>query len=195
MTAVQAQVERVADCGEAVPVSGAPIDNGHLKKERKDAAILVLEEVNGNVSEALRRTGICRQVFYHWLKEDADFAERVEGTREQAADRMEAEADRRAVEGFDKPVFFKGQQCGTIRQYSDLLLIFRLKSLRPDQYRENVALSGHDGGPLFRMVAGVTPQRVCGVEPEPKLSKTKAKALLASDASKQPVEAVESVKS
>jgi hypothetical protein len=59
-------------------------------------------------------------------------------------DTLEAEADRRAAEGTLRPVFYKGEQCGEIREYSDTLLIFRLKALRPEKYRErsNVAVSG-----------------------------------------------------
>ena len=46
------------------------------------------------------------------------------------------EADRRAKDGVLKPVFYKGEIVGSIPQYSDNLLMFRLKALRPDKYRE-----------------------------------------------------------
>ena len=50
---------------------------------------------------------------------------------------LEAEADRRAVEGVVKPLFYKGQRLPVeVREYSDVLLMFRLKALRPEQYRE-----------------------------------------------------------
>ena len=70
-------------------------------------------------------------------------------------DRLEAEARRRAIEGIEKPVFYKGKMCyrdevdpatgerrGTgepllIRKSSDVLLMFLLKGARPEKYREN----------------------------------------------------------
>ncbi len=54
-----------------------------------------------------------------------------------AADVLEAEAHRRAVEGVEEPVgWYKGVAGGTVRRYSDVLLIFTLKGLLPDIYRE-----------------------------------------------------------
>ena len=34
---------------------------------------------------------------------------------------------------------YKGKPCGVVREYSDNLLMFRLKALLPDKYRERVA--------------------------------------------------------
>jgi hypothetical protein len=55
---------------------------------------------------------------------------------EAAIQRAEAEVIRRSVLGVDRPVFYKGQQCGTIREFSDTLLMFHLKSKRPEVYRD-----------------------------------------------------------
>jgi hypothetical protein len=33
-------------------------------------------------------------------------------------------------------VYYQGAQCGTIREYSDTLLIFLLKAKRPEEFRE-----------------------------------------------------------
>ncbi len=33
---------------------------------------------------------------------------------------------------------YKGKPCGVVREYSDNLLMFRLKALMPDKYRERV---------------------------------------------------------
>ena len=53
-----------------------------------------------------------------------------------AADQLEHEAIRRAVDGVDRPVFFKGRQIAMLKEYSDTLLIFMLKGLRPEKYKE-----------------------------------------------------------
>jgi hypothetical protein len=40
---------------------------------------------------------------------------------------LEAEARRRAVQGWDEPVFHQGRKVGTIRKYSDRMLEILLK--------------------------------------------------------------------
>jgi hypothetical protein len=51
---------------------------------------------------------------------------------------------RRGVTGYDKPVYQQGRLVGTVREYSDTLLIFALKARAPDRYREirHVTLDG-----------------------------------------------------
>src|SRR5690348_12157480 len=63
---------------------------------------------------------------------DPEFAQRWKEADDLAVERMEAEADRRAVEGVVKTHFYQGQECGQVREYSDSLLIFRLKARRPE---------------------------------------------------------------
>jgi hypothetical protein len=55
---------------------------------------------------------------------------------------LEQEAVRRAFHGTIEPVFYKGQQCGGIRKYSDTLMIFLLKSRKPHVYRDGDGLDG-----------------------------------------------------
>ena len=69
---------------------------------------------------------------------------------------LEEEARRRAYVGFDEPVFGSGGhgigtvQVGVIRKYSDTLLIFLLKGIRPGKFRENHKHehTGLNGGPI-----------------------------------------------
>ena len=43
----------------------------------------------------------------------------------------------------EKPVgWYKGKPGGYVREYSDVLLMFRLKALRPEKYREPVEVRG-----------------------------------------------------
>ena len=55
---------------------------------------------------------------------------------EQGIDTLEFEARRRECEGVDEPVFHKGEECGHVRRYSDALLMFLLRSHRPEKFRE-----------------------------------------------------------
>ena len=51
-------------------------------------------------------------------------------------DVLEWEARRRAVEGYEVPVFHQGVEVGSVRRFSDLLLIFLLKHRRPEIFQD-----------------------------------------------------------
>jgi hypothetical protein len=90
----------------------------------------------GSARRAARTSGYGRTQLYLRRQTDAAFAEAWDDAVSTYVEALEAEADRRAVEGVVKPVFYLGEQCGEVRQYSDTLLIFRLKALRPEMYRD-----------------------------------------------------------
>jgi hypothetical protein len=85
-----------------------------------------------------------------WLKTVAGYAEEFAQAHAAAVDALEREARRRAVEGVNEPVFYKGQICGHVRKYSDHLLMFLLRAAVPSKYRERITaeVSGVDGGPI-----------------------------------------------
>ena len=90
----------------------------------------------GNKSLAARIVGIAKQTIYtrQWRK-DEQFQDALTQAREMAADSLEGEAFRPAVEGVEEPVgWYKGEAGGTIRRYSDTLLIFLMKGLMPERY-------------------------------------------------------------
>src|SRR5205807_601275 len=58
---------------------------------------------------------------------------------------IEAEIRRRAMEGWDEPVYQQGARVGTVRKYSDTLLIFYAKRRMPE-YREKQALDVNNVG-------------------------------------------------
>ena len=69
-----------------------------------------------------------------------------------AADLLEEEAFRRAVEGDTQVVYYKGQEVGRKRVYSDQLLAILLKGKKP-QYRENVEINNNVNVDLSDAVA------------------------------------------
>jgi len=109
---------------------------------KKVAAFLTELALRGNVTDAARAAGVTRSRVYEWRADDADFAAAWDTALDEAADVMEREAWRRAVEGVEKPVFGSmGQglgsgEIGRVQEYSDTLLIFLLKGARPEVYRE-----------------------------------------------------------
>lgn len=101
--------------------------------------LVVLAET-GNVSAACIRVQIARSTAYEARDRHPEFARAWDEALEFAADALELEARRRAAEGTLEPVFYKGFQVGTIRRYSDQLLMFLLRAARPLKFRERVAL-------------------------------------------------------
>jgi hypothetical protein len=85
---------------------------------------------------ACRTAGVSRATAYRHRARSERFARRWDDAIEDAVDLLEAEARRRAVAGVEKPVYYRGQVVGNVREYSDTLLIFLLKALHPQKYRE-----------------------------------------------------------
>lgn len=111
------------------------------RRPRWTAAFLRALAVNGNVSAAARAAKIDRQRAYKLRDADPAFAEAWNDAYEKACDNLEAEAWRRAVNGTDKPVFFRGEECGYIREYSDQLLVELLRGHRPKRYRAKLEIT------------------------------------------------------
>lgn len=106
-----------------------------LKKREKFLG--VYKEI-GIIRDAAKEAGINRGTVYKWLNNDQDFKVQFLAAKEDAAEKLEREAIRRAAEGVDKPVFYKGDIVGAVREYSDTLLIFLLKGMSPDKYADRV---------------------------------------------------------
>ena len=95
--------------------------------------LAVLRET-GNVSAAARQAGTSRSVCYRHRRRHAGFAAAWEDALEEAADRLEMEAFRRAVDGVGEERFFGGRVIGEVTRYSDSLLMFLLRARRPAIY-------------------------------------------------------------
>lgn len=101
----------------------------------RDTFLAMLAETC-NVSEAARAAGIGRQTAYDWRDDDQTFAAAWANAEQEAADKLEREAWRRAVEGTDKPVTYQGEITATFKEYSDRMLEILLKAHRPDKFVE-----------------------------------------------------------
>jgi len=100
----------------------------------KKAEFLDLLAETGNVTVAAKACNLARRTVYFCRATDPAFAAAWEESLEIGLDALEDEAIRRAREGVEEPVFQGGLRCGSVRKYSDLLLIFLLKSRRPHRY-------------------------------------------------------------
>lgn len=101
-------------------------------------AFLEAFKATGIVTVAASRAGVTRVTVWRARKTDPEFAAAYGEAFEDAADMLEAEARRRAVHGWDEPVFWKGEQVGSVRKYDSTLLIFLLKGFRPERYRDRI---------------------------------------------------------
>ena len=62
----------------------------------------------GIVLEGCRAAGVSRDAVYHWRETSEWFSTLYDIAVEEAADRIEAAAIRRAVDGYDEPVIYQG---------------------------------------------------------------------------------------
>ncbi|MBI1211874.1 MAG: terminase [Alphaproteobacteria bacterium] len=106
-----------------------------------DARFLVALENGHAVAAACQAAGYARASVYAWRREDPAFAAAWDAAAQVASDLLEEEADRRGRDGYDEAVFYRGEEAGTRRKYSDGLLLARLKALKPQDYRENMPLA------------------------------------------------------
>ena len=106
------------------------------KKPPKMDAFLAAYEETGNLSKSCELVEMDDMTHYRWLKKFPSYQRRFAKAQVVASRKLEEEARRRAIEGVDEPVFHDGAVCGYKRRYSDTLLIFLMKGLMPERYRE-----------------------------------------------------------
>jgi len=80
---------------------------------------------------------------------------------------LESEAVRRALSGVTVPVFHQGRECGSTIKHSDQLLMFLLKTLRPDRYGPgSTASEANQGRSVLLDIDLSAAQERCGQEEE-----------------------------
>lgn len=120
---------------------------------KREAIFLQYLSETCNVKIACSRAGIARRTVYDWRDENADFAKRWDKALDIGVTVLEDEVVRRALDGVVKPVYQKGRKVGTVREFSDTLLIFALKAYRPKKYRDNIKIDANVMGGVLLMPA------------------------------------------
>lgn len=108
-------------------------------KKKIETFLAALAEC-GNVTTAANSSGWNRTYLYHKRKADPAFAKAWDEAATIGVAALEDEARRRAYEGWQEPVFHRGEVCGSVRKYSDTLLIVLLKAHLPEKYQERQKL-------------------------------------------------------
>lgn len=112
-----------------------------------DAFLAALADC-GVLTYAAEAAGVDRGTVWRRREADPDFAAQCELAIEMAADKLEQEARRRAIEGVEEPVYQGGQLIGTKTVYSDQLLALLLKGRRKKVFADRTELTGANGGPV-----------------------------------------------
>lgn len=113
----------------------------------------------GNVRVVSAATGIARSIHNEWLRSDPEYAEQFELAKQDVVDMFEEEADRRAYHGVRRKKFYPlSKRTYYELEYSDTLLIVRLKALAPEKYRERYdsqvnAVVAHSGQVVIQLPA------------------------------------------
>lgn len=94
----------------------------------------------GIVTAACEAAQIDRKAVYARKDRDAAFAAAWDDALEAAGDRLEFEARRRAERGVLKPIHYKGERIGFMREYSDSLMALMLKAIKPDKYGDKLTI-------------------------------------------------------
>jgi hypothetical protein len=137
----------------------------------KKVSFLRAFAVRGLILDGCQAAGVGRNSVKYWREQDDWFEELFQAALDEAADRLEREAHRRAVDGVDEPVVFQGmptmltdtesgeQKMFTVKKHSDKLLELLLKARRPEQFRENSKVSHNFEGQTGVLIvpAGVAP--------------------------------------
>jgi hypothetical protein len=116
-----------------------------LTPERQQRFLGFLAET-GNVSRSVKLAGTSAPRVYTLRQNDPAFRQAWDEAEEIAADRLEEEAWRRAVEGFEEPVVSAGKlvrdEAGNavmMRRYSDTLLLALLRARRPGKFNKRLS--------------------------------------------------------
>ena len=106
-------------------------------------------QTTGLEAASARAAGATLHTINKTRSEDAGFDAQVQEAIEFFNDSLEREAIRRARDGIEKPVYYKGEQVDVVREYSDTLLAKLLTGRRPKVYGDKKELTGANGGSII----------------------------------------------
>lgn len=146
-------------------------DHSEITAEQKDR---FLERLAAGMSvQAAADTDAFKRRLYRLRAKDETFATEWATAYEEGSDALEAEAQRRAMEGVPRRQFKDGELVREEIVYSDMLLVKLLGARRPSVFKDNAKLevTGKNDGPIQVEHRGVKLSdvfrvaREAGVEP------------------------------
>jgi hypothetical protein len=134
-------------------ISNAPGDptqsDTPTRARARQAAFLEALATHGTITKAAAVASIHRSTHYAWL-DDPEYAKAFEDAQQTFADAIRDEVRRRAIDGWDEPVFHARNPAGevpVVRRHSDRLLELLAKAMCPE-FREKHEITGDGGGPI-----------------------------------------------
>jgi hypothetical protein len=121
---------------------GRPVANAEL--DWIPAFLSALME-GASITRAARQANVHTTTVHQRRREDESFRAAWKEAADIGTELMEQEAARRAFHGTLRPVYQKGVRVGSVREYSDTLMIFLLKARSPAKYREGIGADGKTG--------------------------------------------------
>lgn len=116
----------------------------HLTAKLKREYLEVLSRCGVKMRSAMA-IGVCPQTIMNARKSDPKFEEAVQTAMELYRERIAFALQSRAVDGWDEPVFYRGEEVGSIRKYSDKLMELEAKRQIPE-YRDHVSVDANVKG-------------------------------------------------
>lgn len=92
--------------------------------------------VCGNIKMAAEAAKWDKAMHYRLMRKDPKYRALFEEAKKAAVEILEDEAQRRAVHGVNKPIYWQGEEVGQELVYSDSLLQFLLRGEKPEKYRD-----------------------------------------------------------
>jgi len=111
--------------------------------------------LTGQIQKSAQTVGISPTTVRNLAKKDTEFADALAEAKADFAEAVEREVVRRAVMGWDEPVYQKGELVGEVRKHSDQLLMMLMKKLDPS-YKEGFQVDVNIGGGLLAAPAKET---------------------------------------
>lgn len=111
----------------------------HFTPTKRNKFLKTLERT-GNKNSAAAHAGVSRATVYALMSRNESFRAKVEMAHDKHTASLEEEVMRRAVDGVDEDIYFKGKVVGSKKNFSDALLQKVLEAADPERYgkRSNV---------------------------------------------------------
>lgn len=130
-----------------VPSIGSTGDVVLFDADRKQR-FLTLYRLTGQLQRSARESGISPATVRNHLKSDLDFKAACDEAYRDFKESIESEVMRRAIMGWEEPVYQQGMLAGTVRKFSERLLeLFAKRHIQ--EYKEKVDLNLGTGGGLL----------------------------------------------
>jgi len=165
----------VVSTGSAMAEQPLPIPKQMLEQAKRMDLFLEAYLECGIISDACKAVVVGGQVLERgrpsqWARDHPEFRERYIAAREEVNDKIEKEVYRRAIVGWEEPVYQGGKKVGTIHKYDSTLLIFLAKANMPEKYRDkfegaNIGLGptlnlNFAGDGVIRAIASLEPEEL-----------------------------------